>query len=343
MSADLWPAVDALVDRAPGQADLRAHGLQLVAAARLRALGRPVPEEFIVEERRAAIAALAVPALLRRARAAYGGQLMVMKGPEIALRYPDPALRPYTDVDLLADDAVAAQRALLAAGFQAIGSPDEDDIGHHLRPLAWPGLPIAIELHRTPHWVEGLPLPPLRELFGAAEPTGLGVAGILAPAPHHHAVLLAAHAWAHEPLRRLIELVDVAAVTHGTDRTAPRTLARGWGCERVWHSTEVVVDALLYGAGRPLALRTWARHLHDVRERTVFESRVQRIAGPAWGLPLAGVPWAVLDACTGHFRRHNGERWRTKLVRTGEVVRNVGRPRSEHDKRLGHTSMEGNG
>jgi hypothetical protein len=45
---------------------------------------------LVVEERRAAIATLAVPALLQTSPAAYDGLLMVMKGPEVALRYPDP-------------------------------------------------------------------------------------------------------------------------------------------------------------------------------------------------------------------------------------------------------------
>jgi hypothetical protein len=330
MSESLWSMADELVDRAPSARALRAHGLHLLAGARLRALGRAVPEEILVEEYRAALATLAVPALLERARAAYGGQLMVMKGPEVALRYPDPVLRGYRDIDLLADDAEAAERALLAAGFQTMGSADVDDVGYHVCPLVWPGLPLCIELHRWPHWVEGLERPPVQELFDAAEPSGLGVAGILAPAPHHHALLLAAHAWAHEPLRRLVEFIDVAAFIEETDRQAVGTLARRWGCERVWHTAESAVDSLLYGTGRSLALRTWARHLRGARERTVLENRVQRLAGPAWGLPMREVPRAVLGAGASHVRRHDDERWRTKLVRTGRLIRGAASPISEY-------------
>jgi len=326
----LWSATAELVERAPTSRALRAHGLHLLAGARLRALDRPVPEEILVEEWRAALDTLAVPVLLERARAAYDGQLMVMKGPEVALRYPDPVLRGYRDIDLLADDAEAAERALLAAGFQAMGTAEADDVGYHVCPLVWPGLPLCIELHRRPHWVEGLEPPPVRELFDAAEPSRLSVAGILAPAPHHHALLLAGHAWVHEPLRRLVELVDVAALTEETDRRAVRALARRWGCERVWDTTESAVDALLYGARTPLALRTWARHLNGARERTVVENRVQRLAGPAWGLPPREVPWAVLSAGALHVRRHDGERWRTKLARTRSLVRDAARPISQH-------------
>jgi hypothetical protein len=331
-SAPLWSAIDELTARAPGTADLRAHGLQLLAAARLRAVGDPVPKELVLEERRAAVAMLAAPVLLQRARAAYDGQLMVVKGPEVALRYPDPALRPFKDVDVLAFDAEAAHRALLAAGFETVGPADGYEKHHHLPSLGWPGLPIALEVHRFPHWVEGLAPPPVRELFDAAEPSGLGVAGVLAPAPHHHVLLLAGHAWAHEPLRRLVELVDVAALSEETDLRAVRALARRWQCERVWRSTEQAVDALARGARRPLALRTWARHLHNARERTVLESRVQRLAGPAWGLPVRTAPPAVLRACTDHLRRHEGESWHTKITRTGRIVRDAARPRSEHER-----------
>jgi hypothetical protein len=286
-----------------------------------------------VAERRAAIATLAVPAVLQRARAAYDGPLMVMKGPEIALRYPDPALRAFKDIDLLAGDARAAERALLAAGFEEFGPPDGYERKQHLHPLAWPGLPVTIELHHAPLWVSGLPAPPVAELMEASEPSGLGVDGVLAPNPAHHALLLAGHAWAHEPLRRLVELVDVSAVSQDTDAYALRALARRWGCERMWRSTDAAVAAVLHGASRPLALGTWARHLHQARERTVLESPVQRLAGPARALPAHRVPGAMVRAAGVHLRRHDDEPWRTKLVRTGRLVRGVSLPRSEVDKR----------
>jgi hypothetical protein len=342
-SAQLWRAAHELADRARGPADLRAHGLHLIGAARLRALGRPVPDELVVEERRAAMANLAVPALLLRARAAYGGKLMIMKGPEVALRYPDPVLRPFKDIDLLADDAVAAQRALIAAGFEEVGPHDEYANGPHLRSLAWPGLPTTIEVHRAVHWVDGLSAPSPDEILDAAEPSRLGVAGILAPAPHHHVLLLTAHAWAHEPLRRLVELVDVAALSQETGVAAVQALARRWRCERLWLSTQRAIDAVLYGASRPLALRTWARHLPDARERTVLESRLQRLAGPAWGLSARNVPWAVLCACAKHLRRHGDEPWRAKLARTGRLMRDAPLPISEHDGLNGPMSTRGTG
>jgi hypothetical protein len=339
--ARLWTVANELVDRAPTAADLRAHGLQLLAARRLRARGRPVPAELAADERRAALATLAVPALLQRVRAAYEGPLMVMKGPEVALRYPDPTLRPYKDVDLLTDDAAAAQRALIAVGFYEFGPPDGYDRKQHLHPLAWPGLPITIELHHAPLWVNGLSPPPVSELLDAAEPSRLGVDGVLAPCPAHHALLLAAHAWEHEPLRRLIDLIDVAAVAGEADRATVRAQARRWRCERVWRSTDSVAVAMLDAGSVPIALRTWGRHLRETRERTVLESRVQRLAGPVWALPARALPRAMVQATATHFRRHDGEPWPDKLVRTRRLVRNVGLPRSEHDRLLGGRQPEG--
>jgi hypothetical protein len=167
--------------------------------------------------------------------------------------------------------------------------------------------------------VDGLPAPPLAELLEAGRRSDVDIDGVLAPDPVHHALLIAAHAWAHEPLRRLVELVDVGAVSHEADAHALRAVARRWGCERMWRTTEAAVAAVLHGGSRPVALRTWARHLQQAPERTVLESRLQRVAGPAWALPARSVPPALVAAIAEHARRHDGEPWRTKLVRTGET------------------------
>jgi hypothetical protein len=69
--------------------------------------------------------------------------------------------------------------------------------------------------------------------------------------------------------------------------------------------------------------------LHRARERTVLETRVLRLAGPAWGLPKRQVPGGVLEAVAAHLRRHDDEQWRVKLARTGRIARNSALPRSE--------------
>src|SRR5438445_329663 len=101
------------------------------------------------------------------------------------------------------------------------------------------------------------------------------------PVPGAHAVLLAAHSWGHEPLRRVLDLIDIAMVLEGEDdRRLARELAFRWGLGGVWRTTIGVADALLRRSGSVPALRIWARHLAAVRERTVFETHLTRWAGP---------------------------------------------------------------
>ena len=96
--------------------------------------------------------ALAASAVLRSVRAAYGGRLMLMKGPEVAARYPEPSTRAYRDIDLLADDPAGAQRALLAAGFvererrpRPFGARSISSRSSH------PEFGLTVEIHRRPN------------------------------------------------------------------------------------------------------------------------------------------------------------------------------------------------
>jgi hypothetical protein len=78
-------AVDGLIDRARTPWDLEQHGLQLLATRRWRALGRPIPQRLLAQERVAAGLSLAAPAVLERVRAACDGDLLLVKGPEAAV------------------------------------------------------------------------------------------------------------------------------------------------------------------------------------------------------------------------------------------------------------------
>src|SRR5918994_1497780 len=145
-SGPIWSYLEELLLRAPRLSDLRTHRLQLLELDRRRRLGLPVHAELLFEERRAAVSAMSAPVMLARARAAYDGTIVVIKGPEVARRSPGPLLRPFDDLDLLVDDSRAAQRALIAAGFEEVGDPATYTGIHHLRPLRWPGMPLTIEL-----------------------------------------------------------------------------------------------------------------------------------------------------------------------------------------------------
>jgi hypothetical protein len=334
MGASIWPGVFRLVDGPRSIDGLRRHGLQLIAARRLRDRGLPVAAELADDERRASVTDVTAQALLERARAAYDGALVVFKGPELARRYPAPTLRPYDDVDLLVDDGEAAERALIAAGFEAVGNPDAYREIHHRRPLAWPGLPLSIELHTSPKWIEGLTPPPADELLARAVPADVGVDGLLALPPAEHALVVAAHAWAHEPLRKALDLVDAALLASEADATELDALASRWRVERVWRTTAAAADALFSDGAQPAALRIWARHLHSLRERSVLESHLERWLSGFWSLPPREAAAALAEAVAGDLLPAPGESWREKLARTRTALHDAAVPRSVHDRGL---------
>ena len=258
----IWKAVDRLIDTAPSPRDLGAHGLHLLAVRRWRAEGRPIPTQLIAAERVGSFVALAAPAVLAEARAAYDGPIVVFKGPELAARYPDPGLRSYGDLDLLVPDPKAAYVALVAAGFIPVGPPPADDF-HHVQPLHSPRFPLRVELHARPSWVAGAKPPPLDELLQCVQPAAVGAPDVLAPSPAHHVMLLAAHAWTHEPLGRISHLLDIALVTAECDRADLEDLAARWEATRLWATTVAMTDFLFFRRDRlrrPFGCRLASSH-----------------------------------------------------------------------------------
>jgi hypothetical protein len=332
--SELWAAVDRLLD-STSEADLDdliGHRMQLLAARRWRTLGRSVPSELVHEERVAALRTLTAPLLLRRVCEAYGSAVLVLKGPEAAARYPDPMLRPFKDLDLLVEDAEEAQSALLAAGFEPVGCVDLYIGIHHERPLWLPGQPLVVEIHSEPKWPDGMPAPTAAELFELAGPSALGVEGTLGLPPGPHALTLAAHSWAHEPLRRVVELLDVAALVDGADRRELEALARHWGLGRLWRTTLGAAHALFAPRSRrSWPLRLWARNLQDVRGRTVFESHLERWLAGYWSQPPGRAVGDMFSAAARELRPAPGEPWDAKLVRTRRAFRNAFARRADHD------------
>lgn len=330
----MWDRIDGLLERAPHLAALRRHRLELFEARRRRAAGLPLGE-LAEDAGTAATAELAVPALLNRVRASWDGPLVLVKGPEVALDYPAPLLRRFRDLDLLTDDPVAAQAALLAAGFVEVGEPALYAGIHHLRPLWWPGLPLVIELHSKPKWPSRLPAPSTPELLAAAVPGRLGVTGVDTLPPAEHAILLAAHSWAHEPLACIGHLLDVLVTVERADPAEVDALARAWGCGRLWRTTHAAARVAVDADGESAAVALWARHLRGVRERTVFEAHAHDWLAPAWGLSPRRVPAAVVRAMVDEGRREGGEPWREKLSRARLALSHAGTAQSEHDLALG--------
>ena len=179
------------------------------------------------------------------------GRVVLMKGPEVAEYYEDSLTRPYRDIDLLVEDAEAAWNAMVEAGFEPTGDPELYIGIHHLRPLVLPGLPLVVEVHSEPKWLDGIS-PPTAELLRTAVASATGIPGLLTVEPARHAVALAVHAWAHAPLSRLGRLIDVAAVSQGVDRSETAAIARAWDVERLWRVTQASIDSLLRTEATPV-------------------------------------------------------------------------------------------
>jgi hypothetical protein len=171
-------------------------------------------------------------------------------------------------------------------------------------------------------------------VLALAQPSAVGPAGVLAPVPAAHAVLLAAHAWSHQPLRRLLDLIDVAVMIEDDQRVLAEQIAWRWNLHRIWRATVEAVDRLLYGNGNGLLLRLCGRHLISVRERTVFETHLAHWIGPAYGVPDSGA--RALATATRTFTRaaqpRPGESWPDAMHRTASAVGDAFHTQSHHDR-----------
>ena len=315
--------------------------MHLLAARRWRSLGRPVPQDLARAELWAAFRTKSAQMLLEKIRAACEGPLIVVKGPAVAARYPGPALRPFLDVDLLVEDADAAQKSLIAAGFEPTAGRLHPDTIHHLHPLHLPDLPLSIELHRYPKWITGLRPPSPADLLAGSEPAPLGVDGILTLVPSYHTLILTAHLWAHDPLARLLRLIDVAIMAEAAEPRELESLIDAWGMTKPWEMTMAAVETLLLGTGRrPLALRVWARNLTTAREATVVEMHLARFLAPFSVLPVHRALKAFGAELVGCLRPQPDESWRRKLQRTALQLRRPSMRRSEHARGV-EAPMEG--
>lgn len=329
-----WERVDALLDRLDVEI-ARAHGLGPLAARRRRLLGQEVPEALALEERSAAAAQLLAPIMLTRARAAYPGRLLLMKGPELARRYPGRARR-FIDLDLLADNANEAQAALLAAGFSLAEDGEVLAAGHHhLQPLQLPGMPLTLEIHHRVSWPTGLDAPANQEIFAAAVPASIGVPGLLTPAPHQHAILIAAHGWTHIPLQTVRELIDVMVAADETDPRDLDRLATQWGFGKAWRSIVDAAEWLFDGGRKPMSVRLWARHLAAPREPTVAELYVRNWLSPFWLVSPGRALQRTAGAIGSDFKPEPGETWRHKRRQALLALRHPYSPQSEYAARTG--------
>jgi hypothetical protein len=108
---------------------------------------------------------------------------------------------------------------------------------------------------------------------------------------------------------------------HDLDRTAA-----AWGMGRVWRTTWRAIEHLLYDGAASVPLRSWARHLGDVRERSIFDHHLARWLSPYSELPLHLALARMAGVAREEIEPAGGESWRAKLGRMTSALRNPGAP-----------------
>lgn len=340
-TVELWEAVGRLLD-ASTVAGIRAHGLGALLWRRLRDRDEPIPEMLDADAWATTLTMLVCRPLLERIRESCEGPLVLMKGPEVARLYPD-STRTFTDIDLLVPDAPAVHRQLKELGFVEVGEPALFYGIHHLQPLQWPSLPLAIELHTRPKWVEGLEPPSTAALIEAAVPSGLGVEGVSALDPVHHALAVAVHHWAHVPLAHFRDMIDVLALSAESTEAELERMATAWGIRRLWLTSLHAAKGAVGLEESTAPLRVWARHLRPMRERSVLENHLQSWLSPYWALKPTEAFRVSGHELLKDLRPAFDEGWRDKLTRVAEAVRHPWTPLSVHQEKLGDAATRGQG
>lgn len=301
----IWQALDRIITTDIHQHNLHIHGLGPLIAWRLRLNGQPVPEHLVAASRSAAYGTVTAAPLLQSIRDAISGPILVLKGPEIAACYPAPALRPYGDLDFLVPDLPSAERQLIAAGFDLLGSQNDILPGYiHDLPLKKKGTALAIELHRRPGWLNWMNAPSNEHLFEIAILSATGVDGILTLPPVERTLFLADHSWRHGPYHSWLHPIDIALMHQHADPAALESTAAAWGLENLWNRTTNIIDALFYQSENPLGVldHLWSRHLRAYRSRTTHEyylaTRTKGLAAPTLTSKLQSVSRDILGTFT---------------------------------------------
>jgi hypothetical protein len=177
-----------------------------------------------------------------------------------------------------------------------------DDI-HQTHPLVVPGLTLPLELHRRPNWPTWATPPPIDELFEAAQASAVGVDGALAPSTEHHALLVLAHAWAHQPWEQLSQLIDFALLLGLSDAAILRSTARRWQLEKLLDVANRTVDSILLDRGKaPLVIRLCAPHLRRLGTVSPVRQQVNRYAASVFVAPPADAARAAIEGVARRVR-----------------------------------------
>jgi hypothetical protein len=306
MGQSIWPYVYDIVDRHPDRDALRRHGLLPLAVAHWRQTGRAVSRELEAERVAATARLIEAERLVVRLASSFQGPFLVFKGPEVGALYPDPTERVLRDVDVLVRDADRVHDELLGADWReqtgAAVLRWYDDI-HQTHPLVLPGMSIALELHRRPNWPTwGVP-PALDELFEAAQRSVTDVDGALAPSTEHHALLVLAHSWWHQPFERLSQLIDFALLLGLSDAAVLRSTARRWKVEKLLDLAIRTVDSVLLSRGEdPLVIRWCAPHLRRLGSVSPARQQINRYAASLFVARPADAARAAVEGAGRRIR-----------------------------------------
>ena len=205
------------------------------------------------------------------------------------------------------------RRRSLRAGFVEVGEPEDYDDSHHLRPVAYPGFPFAVEIHRRPKWPNDRP-PTLRRGARGRRPRRFRCR---TSSRHRRLTTRCSSPVTRGRTTRSARigpLADVAAMMLAAGRRDGRAVARAWG-----RRAPLVRD----GSGRrpapavassrpPRAHPIWHRHLYEARSGpcsrgTSSDWSAQRPPDARGGRP------SRCAGCVRTLRPWPGERWGSKL------------------------------
>ncbi len=219
----------------------RAHGVTSLLywkmeEERVPQAGPPIPAEaraglqrdFYVAAARAMVTEWRLVSVLKTLEAASVSAL-VIKGAAIAALYPDPALRPYGDLDILVrrtqlDEAVGALERL---GYHCTYSPAWSlEYGYDV-PMASEDGRSVVELHWRLDYSAGVGRLPVEDLWGRAVPYLVDGQASLQLEDVDMVLHLCSHAAVkHRARLGLRPLCDLIQITHQWESVRWRTLAR---------------------------------------------------------------------------------------------------------------------
>lgn len=219
-------------------------------------------------------------ALLDRIRETAISDVIVLKGPEVASLYPEPAWRNSTDLDLFSVDAEALWHALVRDGFAPTEVSNRHDRHHHLVPLYLPGFRLGIEVHRSLGWPTGAAEPSPDELLRAAVGSRVhpSFRSLSPEAAFAHQLQ---HAWHGAPYGTLRDLVDLAALWERADPALLQPFLVQTRLDRLHGSTRRFAGHVIAGSSdrASMVARLVARPALRRQSETMHLAVTRRVAG----------------------------------------------------------------